>query len=255
MNASVMGPPTQTASWTAPVRGKVEIDFEVDGHERLMLDPSVLLLGGALDWLRDPELRDRIVISRALAALTATRRDELARFVDEPIDDALAAAITGLRTFSWRELQPEHPEIINALLEMEGGEIFADEYAYLVSHSWLAVLERTQAWVGALEEAGRHGIETLEAFARAGVTRYDVAEHKVAAFIKHARGKLPQPVVDGLKDLQELDERLMNAAKRPMLVVGGAAAGVVLQLIPQLAGLTIAASVISAGLAIIAGDP
>lgn len=239
---------------------RTTIDLEWNHPERLMLDPTVVLLESALDWLRDQGLRDSIIVSRALSErLVGRRRQELAQFVDEPIPDEVLAAIVGLRTFSWRESQVARREVVDALLELEGGEIFADQYAYLVSHSWLALRERARNWAGDLGDvtggALHGGLETLEAFARAGVARFNVADAQVAEYLKRARGVLPKPVVDGLKHVQGVAAGLGDPKKHPMLVVGGAAALAVLAIFPAMTVPTVAASLITTGMAVVAGDP
>jgi hypothetical protein len=117
----------------------------------LLVDPSLLLSEEGLAWLgEDESARHEIVSSRALAERLRGGVDVgLSQFI-APEDEGsvlerlerLAVLIESVEQFSYRDVDLPRLEaqVMQALLIADGanGELLADEWAFLIAHSWMA---------------------------------------------------------------------------------------------------------------------
>jgi hypothetical protein len=210
-------------------------------HEQIMVDPSLALTGQAVEWFTNPELAGSLVVSRAfLHRLRDRQFDELAEFNPElapGMPEALIRILDSIRTFSFEEatdLRDGTKAVRDALLQLGPlGEIYADEWVFLFTHSTLAIRERIR--------------RTVDAFNNAGARVFMATGANLDAFLARARVAIPAPVFDLMKAAGQIER-----SKIPLFVFGGLAAEL---LLPPLALPLHITDALAVGVGLIAGDP
>jgi hypothetical protein len=203
----------------------------------VMIDPSLALSTDGIEWIRDAALTGSLIISSAFARSVADGQFDILRGFNSTLSEATldnAASVLGsLPTFTYSQadgLTERATGIVRSLLESgELGEIYADEWAYLATHSWL--LDR-------LGDSGR-------AFTRAGAVVYTATDGNLRAFIARARALVPMPLMRVMKVGGSLAKNTWLTA------VGGMAIAIVPTLVVPIA----VAEAIAATAGGIAGDP
>lgn len=183
-----------------------------------MVDPSLLLTEPGVQWLETSEdARAAAVVSYGFAeAVRIGDDDVLLRFVDS--DDAgsisearerLLYVLDGIDAFTHQQinrLPARSANVRRQLLRSEDdGEILADEFVYLVTHSWL--LAKT-----------RH---VLDALRRAGVR---IREH-TPPYGDRLRRELIEQVIPAANIPAELTDEVQARAAIKWVIVGGTTLG------------------------------
>lgn len=154
-----------------------------------MVDPSLLLSREGIEWLgEDPAARSAIVIPAVFAEWLAGSRDLDLRALIAPEDlqlvDEHRARLTDIladvAVFSYRDavaLGPASRSVLDALLSSEDpvGELRADEWAFLQSHSSLA--SKLRRPLDAFRDAGATIVEVGRKAARTLIEQVIPAEH------------------------------------------------------------------------------
>jgi hypothetical protein len=158
--------------------------------ERILVDPSFLLSAEGFAWFRDyPETLEGIVISEALRDWivegkhdfdpSALLAPEDVGFFEERRDD-IVNFVGGITTFSHEEADLSGPaeEVRGALLEdpeLHGALIYADEWAFLQSHS--RMLSKLRHPLKAFRDAGAVIVEIGRKAGRKLLEKVIPAEH------------------------------------------------------------------------------
>lgn len=187
--------------------------FATDGPEQLMSDPSFLLSKEGLAMANESvEVGRHLIIPATFDAwLRESRQIDTERLVarddveasEERLGQLQALRADGLfRPFSYQEagLQEGSREILDQVLELVDplSTLWADEWAFLQSHSWL---------VSKLRHA-------LDAFERAGAFVVEVG--------RDARQKLLEEVLPKEKIPEELTPQVLGTAAAKWVVLGAA---------------------------------
>lgn len=222
---------------------------EVEPRWRAILDASFLLTPDARRWLDDPEVRQSVVISSSLAERIADPEAgfSLRSFTAEiPTLDlpSTRLAIRGIDTFSWdgaRFPSEESSNLVQDILAAREGDspvdIFADEFAFIVSNS-LGVFEGKELAIAA-----------FNAWRRAGVRSFEISRQEMTQMLENVRDRLPRGLLQFTKDVSHFPR---GDVGRFIVLGGGLAAGV---LFPPLALPANAATLLQTGVAVIVGDP
>jgi hypothetical protein len=120
------------------------------GPQQLLIDPSILFSERAVALLQeDASARENVVVSEALwqaimkpgADFSALVSPDDLRAYPGRRQEALVRLVEGLARFSYasEKLAPESDQVRARLLDLGGlaGPVFADEWAFLQSHSWM----------------------------------------------------------------------------------------------------------------------
>jgi hypothetical protein len=177
----------------------------------LMVDPSILLSQRGLQWLEsDSQDRNAIVISAAFYNVLANPTESLfLRRLSKSADGILTlqrlrGLLDGVQRFDGTDVQlPDSIEAIRATLRFQRGydnRIFADEWAYLHSQSWM--IARTE--------------RALKAFLRAGAG--------VLQFGRRLRSEFINVVVPQQAMPRIISHQFLAVVGAKWLVVAGAAA-------------------------------
>ncbi len=217
-----------------------------DGDDRIvMLDASFVFTDEALEWLRDTSLQPYLAVSRALVAAVDNDPDiieHLRPWRVAPTAQRLAEfrnAVGNILIYDYREEQnspPQARQFADRLMSVGEplGEMLADEWIFLTSHS-IAILAR---------RAGK----TIAAFRRAGIQVFLRARREVERGLDAIHDRIPEPVLNVMKTVGTWPRT--RGAK---IVLLGA------ELAAEFAlGLGLAVTIVDAvrqGLGVIGGDP
>jgi hypothetical protein len=205
-----------------------------------MVDPAMALTTEAVSWFGDPEVSSALILSRTFVERLRFGDWEGLRAFNTDLDVSLAndlLAVTENLPVYWHGDAVELPAAAQAardsLIKLDPvGEIYADQYVFLVANSWMGVPERLQ--------------RTLEAFRRVGVSVVQVPKERTDAYLDQARRHIPPSVL-----------AVMKGAKRlhgPALLVAGGELVLDILVPPLGLALNIGTFAIE-GVAVIAGDP
>lgn len=179
--------------------------------ERLLVDPSLLLSLPGRAWLQqDDSARKTIVVSAAFSESLTGPRDRLSYPLLPSADLAdllarrefLRSLLEGVVTFSHRDadLAEDQATVRDNLLEINDpdAEVFADEWAYLQTHSWfISTLHRP-----------------LDAFRQAGAA--------ICEFGERVRDQLIQNVIPRESIPEVIDPPFLARVGAKWLVLGSA---------------------------------
>lgn len=239
-------PPSRRSSRALPFVAMAD-DQPDEPESRVILDPSVLFTEEAFTWLADAEMRPSLVVSQALVDVLVTPRrwEELIPYGADLESDMVARlgnAIGPITRFSHREVEnlpDEARRIRDALLSSEDPlhELLADEWVFITSQS-IGVLHNDRT-------------RTLDAFRRAGVQVNIVGNDVLARGLGAIRQRLPRWLASVMKGIGRLRLRPRSDFGKLLVIAGN----VGVALVPYV-GLPVAvAGAITAGSAVIAGDP
>jgi hypothetical protein len=149
----------------------------------------------------------------------------------------LIGLLNSIRTFSFEEAVdlPDGTKAVQDALLQSGplGEIYADEWVFLFTHSSLAIRERAR--------------QTLDAFTKGGARVFTATGDNLEGFLARARQKIPAPVLDRMKAAGRLERRLT-----PLFIFGGVGANAFIPIFGQPLAV---AEAVACGVGLIAGDP
>ena len=182
---------------------------------RILVDPSFLCSGDGLEWLEaDPDLRMVAVAPRTLVELLLGGDDYELRALLAPEDaerfsdrrDRIETVLREIGSFSHREvaLGPRSVEEVRLSLVAErtlSGEVHADEWAFLQTHS--AMLSKLR--------------RPLDAFRDAGAV--------IVEFGRKSGAKLLQQVIPKEHLPPSVTKKLIATAAVKWIVLGGASVG------------------------------
>ena len=185
--------------------------------ESVLVDPSVLFTDRGMAWIADADVRQRVLISNAfrIALDYDYLGQRLAGFVDEADPDPLEERIgqlrgllDGIATVSSEGvgLSTEDSAVLEVLrTENWEGDILADEFTYMLTHSFMVA-------------ATRH---TLNAFSRAGAVVIRVGQRFGSRWTRQVISpeSLPRLIADGTANRRAGIKFIVNA-----IVAGGAVA-------------------------------
>lgn len=172
-------------------------DSPEDRSDHFMIDPSLLLTRSKLTWARKRDVSEAAVISKSFyEAVRHGRHDSLLPFVASRDRDTVGLAAEALRPvlrpmekFSHRSVTslPTEAEAVRVALEASkspGADILADEWSYLVTHSWLVAKRKA-----VLTRIRRAGADVLEITPRPAIAkrREDVIRQLISVVIPEAK--------------------------------------------------------------------
>jgi hypothetical protein len=136
-------------------------------EERILVDPSLLLTDRGELWVANRSIQDHLLISSAFYNQIFKDSVDLlsSPFLSDEDPDGYGERLARLRdviddgiaTYSWREdgdsLGDEARSVLEVLLSSTtSGDVLADEFTFLVTHSWMVTARRYT--VGAFNRAG-----------------------------------------------------------------------------------------------------